>query len=47
MKKKIHLLLGMAAIICGLSFTSCSDFLNVEKYFEDAQSEDKIFSDDV
>ena len=47
MKKKIHLLLGMAVVACGLSFTSCSDFLNVEKYFEDTQSEDKIFSDDM
>ncbi|MDD3036880.1 RagB/SusD family nutrient uptake outer membrane protein [Bacteroides sp.] len=47
MKKKIYLLLGAIVIVCGLSLSSCSDYLSVEKYFKDMQSEDKIFEDDV
>ena len=47
MKRKICLILGVAVITCGLFFTSCSDYLNVEKHFRDTQSEDKIFADDT
>ena len=47
MKRKICLLLGVAVVTCGLFFTSCSDYLNVEKHFRDTQSEDKIFADDT
>ena len=47
MKRKIYLLLGVAVVTCGLFFTSCSDYLNVEKHFRDTQSEDKIFADDT
>lgn len=46
MKRKIGLL-GVAVVICGLFLTSCSDYLNVEKYFKDNESEDKIFTDDT
>ena len=35
------------AMICSLGigavFSSCSDYLSVEKFFEDRQNEDKIF----
>ena len=47
MKRKICLILGVAVVTCGLFFTSCSDYLNVEKHFRDTQSEDKIFADDT
>lgn len=43
--KKIHLLVlsftALAAI--GLGLSSCSDYLSVERYFKDRQSEEKIF----
>ena len=29
----------------GLGLTSCSDFLNVDRYFRDQQSTERIFSD--
>lgn len=42
MKKK-HILIS--AIICfGSFFSSCSDYLNVERYFSDRQDLDRIFS---
>lgn len=43
--KKIHKLSLIAALGIGLGLTSCSDYLNVERYFKDRQSEEKIFKD--
>ena len=43
--KKIHKLSLIAILGIGLGFTSCSDYLNVERYFKDRQSEEKIFKD--
>ena len=44
MKRKIYILLAVSVMTFGLFFTSCSDYLNVEKHFVDTQSEDKIFT---
>lgn len=42
MKKK-HTLLSI--LIClGTLFTACSDYLNVERYFNDRQDLDRIFN---
>lgn len=38
--KKIYLLI---VIISGISFSSCSDYLNVDKYFADRMNEQKLF----
>lgn len=35
----------MGAVVLGLGLTSCSDFLNVDRYFRDQQSTERIFSD--
>lgn len=43
MKKKSILLAGVLSL--SLSFYSCSDFLSVERYFNDRQSEERIFKD--
>ena len=43
--KKIHKLPLIAALALGLGLASCSDYLNVERYFKDNQSEEKIFND--
>ena len=43
--KKIHKLPLIAALGLGLGLASCSDYLNVERYFKDNQSEEKIFND--
>lgn len=45
MKKKYYLLLGMVLAGLGLGTSSCSDYLNVDHYFRDQQSIDRIFSD--
>ena len=45
MKKRIYIYMVISAMIFGLSFTSCSDYLSVEKHFNDMQSEEKIFTD--
>ena len=43
MKKK-HILLAIAfSIGLGVSLSSCSDYLSVERFFNDRQSEEKIF----
>lgn len=41
MKKGKYILMG--AILVGLGFTSCSDYLNVDRYFKEQQSNDHIF----
>ena len=43
MNKNKYILLG--AVVLGLGLTSCSDFLNVDRYFRDQQSTERIFSD--
>ncbi len=44
MKKKKHILLAIAfSIGLGVSLSSCSDYLSVERFFNDRQSEEKIF----
>lgn len=40
MMKKIYLLI---VIISGISLSSCSDYLNVDKYFADRMNEQKLF----
>lgn len=40
--KKIYLIL-FVAIITGVSLSSCSDYLNVDKYFADRMNEEKLF----
>ncbi|MDD3036869.1 RagB/SusD family nutrient uptake outer membrane protein [Bacteroides sp.] len=45
--KNIYILLGAIAIAFQLSFTSCSDYLSVDKHFRDVQTEQKIFEDDL
>lgn len=42
MNKNKYILLG--AVVLGLGLTSCSDFLNVDRYFRDQQSTERIFS---
>lgn len=43
MKKK-HIILAVAfSLGVGISFSSCSDYLSVERFFNDRQSEEKIF----
>lgn len=41
--KKIHILSVCFALSLGLGCSSCSDYLSVERYFKDRQSEEKIF----
>ena len=43
--RKIHILLSSIAFAgaLGLGCSSCSDYLSVERYFKDRQSEEKIF----
>ena len=43
MKRNKYILLGAVAL--GLGLTSCSDYLNVDRYFRDQQSTERIFSD--
>ena len=43
MKKKNIWLAGV--LVLGLGFSSCSDYLSVERYFNDRQSEERIFKD--
>ena len=38
--KKIYTIVAVAV---GLSLSSCSDYLNVEKYFKDRMTEEKLF----
>lgn len=45
MKRKTYTLIVMMITSLGVGLTSCSDYLNVEKYFNDTQSEEKIFRD--
>lgn len=40
MNKNKYILLG--AVVLGLGLTSCSDFLNVDRYFRDQQSTERI-----
>lgn len=44
MRKK-YVLLAIMLLILGAGFSSCSDYLSVEKYFKDRQSEERIFKD--
>lgn len=44
MMKKKYLFLS-ATIIAGLSLSSCSDYLSVDKYFADRMNEQKLFED--
>lgn len=46
MKKK-HLFIStvLCGLLAGTGFSSCSDYLSVERFFEDRQSEEKIFKD--
>lgn len=41
--KKVHILSIVAAVCLGFSISSCSDYLSVERFFKDRQSEEKIF----
>lgn len=45
MNRKLYTLIGIAITSLGIGFSSCSDYLNVEKNFNDMQSEQKIFTD--
>lgn len=45
MNGKIYTLIGAVIASLGIGFSSCSDYLNVEKNFNDMQSEQKIFTD--
>lgn len=41
---KKHIILAVAfSLGLGISFSSCSDYLSVERFFNDRQSEEKIF----
>lgn len=44
MKRNKYILLGAMVAGLGLATTSCSDFLNVDRYFRDQQSIDRIFA---
>lgn len=41
--KKVHILSIIAILCIGLVSSSCSDYLSVERFFKDRQSEEKIF----
>ena len=43
MKKKYIIWAMICSLGIGAVFSSCSDYLSVEKFFEDRQNEDKIF----
>ena len=45
MKHRKYILLGAVLLGVGLASTSCSDYLNVDRYFKDQQSMERIFSD--
>ena len=45
MNRKLYTLIGIAITSLGIGFSSCSDYLYVEKNFNDMQSEQKIFTD--
>ena len=45
MNRKLYTLIVIAITSLGIGFSSCSDYLNVEKNFNDMQSEQKIFTD--
>lgn len=45
MKRNKYILVGAMVAGLGLATTSCSDFLNVDRYFRDQQSTERIFSD--
>lgn len=45
MKRNKYILLGAIVAGLGLGTTSCSDYLNVDRYFRDQQSLERIFSD--
>lgn len=45
MKKKHLLIAVLFGITLGAEFSSCSDYLSVERYFKDRQSEETIFKD--
>ena len=45
MKKKHILFATVFSLGLGLGFSSCSDYLSVERYFKDRQSEETIFKD--
>ena len=40
---KKHILSAVAILVIGLGISSCSDYLSVERFFKDRQSEEKIF----
>lgn len=40
---KKYILSAVAILVIGLGISSCSDYLSVERFFKDRQSEDKIF----
>lgn len=40
---KKYILSAIVILVLGLGFSSCSDYLSVERFFKDRQSEDKIF----
>ena len=40
---KKHILSAIAILVIGLGISSCSDYLSVERFFKDRQSEEKIF----
>lgn len=40
---KKHILSTVAILVIGLGLSSCSDYLSVERFFKDRQSEEKIF----
>ena len=40
---KKHILSAVAILVIGLAISSCSDYLSVERFFKDRQSEEKIF----
>lgn len=42
--KKIYILLISAMVCLGTSFQSCTDYLNVDRYFSDRQELDRIFN---
>lgn len=44
MKNKKYILLTIIIYIAG-TFSSCNDYLSVERYFKDRQNEDRIFAD--
>jgi hypothetical protein len=45
MKTRKYILLGVVMAGLGLGVTSCSDYLDVQRYFKGQQTEDRIFED--